>query len=43
MFHPSGFQSLEDRREQRARNLFWAVYIVGLLSGIALACGLLLS
>ena len=40
MFHHSDFQSLEDQQEQRARNLFWAAYIVGVLSGIGLAISL---
>lgn len=35
MFHPSDFQSLEDKRDQKVRNRFWLGYIIGLASGAA--------
>jgi len=35
MFHPSDFQSLEDRRSQKVRNWFWLGYIIGWASGAA--------
>jgi len=43
MFHPSGFQSLEDKRDQRTRNIFWLGYVIGGLSGAAAAVSYLLD
>ena len=35
MFHPSDFQSLEDKKEQRARNFFWLGYFLAILVAAA--------
>ena len=35
MFHPSDFQSLEDKKEQRARNFFWLEYFLAILVAAA--------
>ena len=36
MYHESGFGTLEDKKEQRARNIFWGVYIAGVVAAVAL-------
>lgn len=37
MFHPSGYGTTDDLKESRTRRLFWAAYLIGVLSGIGLA------
>ncbi len=42
MFHPSDFHSLEDKKEQRARNFFWLGYFLVLVAAVGAAVAWLL-